>query len=515
MDSRVEQHLNALGVPNLLDRISYHYAGFHNDERFFQTIDKILADNARVLIHGDPDLDGAFSVKIVEEAFRKVNFSNYEVYRYRSKSHVLEPEAVGFAIKHHFDYMIILDSSSNDLNNITRLLQFGVTPIILDHHECDFSYESYPSGCVIINTELENRLRGEDFYHLSAGALVFCLISKFLADKGLPFEDLAPFALGTLYSDCIDMSRDLNRGIYYLATELPKASLPRWIRIFMKGGNNLLCRRFFEFTLAPKVNACFRSENLDVVNSFLFDPLNSDALTRVVARMEEVHKNSRHLVNVATDAVERVNLNNLVLANLESAGLPIQANKLYNYTGLIANELSREYNKPAIVYCDSGEGIKASFRDLLSRPYRSIFKQFCDARGHGAAFAIVMSYPELFDFTNFVKNYVDKKFYILGVKKPIEIECNELSPDYSFLQNVALYNEFSGDELPIMTLSKKNDLTCRSYVNKYSGERGYTYTWGNCTLDSSIQLVPGSKIKIKPSLQYKLKLTVFNTNAIL
>ena len=47
------------------------------------------------------------------------------------------------------------------------------------------------------------------------------------------------------------------------------------------------------------------------------------------------------MINMVTDLVNREVLDNFVIANLSSSGISVQQAKLYNYTGLIANNLLR------------------------------------------------------------------------------------------------------------------------------------------------------------------------------
>ena len=506
-----KEKLKEYDVEDILDYVEYQYPSFTGDEKLFSALDDILTNNKKVYIHGDSDCDGVFAAKIVECFFKKFNHKNYEVHKYLERSHVLTEESVTSAIQKKFDYMIIVDSSVNDLANMRILIKFGITPIIIDHHVPEYGISSYPEEAIVIDTIFENYIRKSNFFKLSGGALTFCLFGRYLELKGMEFKSLAPYALVTLYSDCIDMTRSLNRSIYYMATEIPRNQLPVYFQDFMED-YDVFCRRFIEFTLSPKINALFRAEELKIVNMYLFEDLTTEKRKFLVKQIKMLHDSSRQLVNIATDSIKRENLNNLVIANLNSTSYPIYENKLYNYTGVVANGLSTEYGKPCVVMCDTGTGIKASFRDLLSRNYLPKFKQFCRAAGHGAAFAINLNYTEYNQFMWYLKEKIDKKFYILGVDDNINIESTSISPDVELLDAVALYNEFSGSDVPIALITKRNNLRL---IKSYNSFYKYRYQWGDYTINSVSLVPPGMHMRIKPVRTKKLKLIVFNRSVML
>lgn len=500
-------------ISNILEKSVYQYQGFHNDEKLFSMYDDIIANNRKVLIHGDPDPDGVFALKIQQGMFDRLNFSNYTLWKYNSRSHNMENDVVAHAIYNNYDYLIILDSSSNAMDDIRKLVKFGVKVIVIDHHQCDWDYSSYPEDCTIINCTMDNRLRRQEFYKLSAGALTFCLVSEYLKRKERPYKDLSAYALVTLYSDCIDMTRDLNRGIYYMATGLAESVLPICIRHFMER-YSVFSRRFIEYTFVPKINALFRAERFDIINRYLLETPDYNECINLVKTIKDNHVETKKKLDTITDIIQKDNLNNLVIANLSSINISINLDKLYNYTGLVANNISQEFGKPCIVLCDNPKDncIKGSFRDLLSRNYLPRFKQFCSAAGHGAAFGIKIPYSDYADFMRYVKNQIDKKFFILGVRDPIEINCGEEIPNDDLIKLMAQYNEFSGVDVPIALLTKKNNLKA---VRGYNSSYQYQYKWGQYVIKSKSRIIPGGLMKVKPVKTKSINLLAYNRNVLL
>src|SRR5690606_4451500 len=143
----------------------------------------------------------------------------------------------------------------------------GVKMILLDHHQSSYDYDDF-KGCAMINTTFENSFSKEE-YMLSAGALTYIVCDKLIRRLGYPeLESISALALCSLYADCIDMSSDLTRSIYYKAVSLKQTKLPTFIQHFMKDYSQFN-RRFIDYTFSPRINSLFRSESFDLLNKFL------------------------------------------------------------------------------------------------------------------------------------------------------------------------------------------------------------------------------------------------------
>lgn len=528
--------LEERGLGSILLRPTYEYKPFKGDEKLFSFLDDISKNNKKVLVHGDGDPDGAFGAKIVLETLKRLGCNNVEFCKYRIKTHILLDEYVYYAIYNKFDYMIIVDSSSQDLTHINELVSNNIKVIIIDHHVNPYSYDDYPENCVMLNTTNENKRLGREEYKLSAGALTFYLLSEYLRRRNVTYKDLSAYALLTLYSDCIDMTRPLNRSIYYMATSLFRDELPIYVRHYLTKFE-VFCRRFIEYRFIPQINSLFRSEHMDLINTYLFEEHSYVEYGNILKEIEQIYLNVRDCISLVSDIVYKENLNNFIIANLSDVGnssrkiimetsygissvkdnsflvnnlssrILNNLNNLYNYTGLVANNLSTEFGKPCIVLCDTGYDIKASFRDYLSRGYLKTFKMFCKAEGHPAAFAIKLTYEELPDFMYHLREIVDKKYFIYKIDEPIEINCEGIVPDDRLLNNMALYNEFSGIDYPVAIVSKKNNMKVKKTYNKYYC---YEYKWGDHIFYSKNVFVPNYTIKLKPVKKSKLNLIVYN-----
>lgn len=496
-----------LGLSNLLERVEYKKPKLINEDKMLKVLAECINSNAKTLIYGDYDLDGLMCLMTVKETFKYLGHTNYRMFRYTQRTHNLDRMAVAQAISGRFKYMIICDTASSDLYSIKRLLSAGITPIIIDHHISELDYKDYPEGCYIINSMTNNRLAGTNL-KTSAGALTFIIMDDLIQHLGRkPHEMLSAYATVSLYSDCMDMSNCYNRGIYYRSKDLYRHELPDHIAHFMNEYVSFN-RRFIEFHFAPKINAIFRSENFRLINSyFLEENLDMFKVERILKDIDILHKESKDLVTTAADIIEYRNLDNFIIGNLSSVDgdINIKANKLYNYTGLVANILAGRFSKTAVVYCNTDTGsLKGSVRDQQSRDYLSVFKQFCNAGGHNSAFGINMSY---FEFENFIDSIerIDRKFSIESVpNEPIIIKHERVAPDPRLVTDMASYNEFSGSSTPIAFLKHRLLPGLKEYKGKYT----YKYKWGDYYIQSQNRLRQYSEFIAKPTKTSDIKLMV-------
>lgn len=486
-------------------RFYYDTPIYLNEDRLFEAFNDIIMNNKRVMIFGDCDIDGVLSAYQMKEMFNKFNHSNYKVWSIKSKEHAIDQDCVRECIRSGFDYIIILDVGTNSFEIIEKLTTFGVKVIIIDHHVSEFGYDVYPSDCVIVNSKMNNVEDPRFNYKLSAGALTFTLLYKYGLSKSKDLSNLSVCGLITLYSDSVDMDSDLARSIYALAINQPSSKYPFFVNDFLNRYS--FRRRFIEFTLTPRINSLFRSENFDIINRYFFDDTVS-SLSRhsLVKQIDDIYVTSRKLIGRVSDTVPREELENFVISNLAKSDLAVQANKLYNYTGIIANNLAEAYGKPCIVLCDNGTEIKGSFRDLFGRDYLSIFKQFCKCGGHPPAFGLHLNYREVSDFLDVVKYTIDKRFATYKIQENIIIEMEDRYPNVRLLEKMAMYNEFCGVSLPPVVIKKRNLMKeIVSYKKTY-----YSYSWGDLVVDSNHKLVTGKYVYIKPIISSKLRLVTVN-----
>ena len=466
-----------------------------------------MGHKRKVLIEGDYDVDGIMCTLIINDYLTALGSTMHEIYRYRARTHRMDKYAMHQCIQGRYDYLIVGDTGSSDMEILHRLGDMGIKVIVLDHHNSIYSYDDFPENVAIINTTIENLIAKQDVYRFSAGALCYCIFAKFAqvhADITLKGE--VAYALTSLYADSMDMSSSLNRGIYWEAIQLKRHELPVFLQHFMNE-YTVFGRRYIDFWYAPRINAAFRSERLGLINNYFFNTeLGTVERAKCIEDLEKVYVECRNMVNKLADIVKVEELDNFVLCDLSCVDdvMPINENRLFNYTGLLANKLTERYKKTAVVLCETARHYKGSLRDKYNRNYLHTFQQFCEAGGHKPAFGFTVN---LLDYQRFLASVVRiDKYYSDKSKKegPIVEEHEVASPDDRLVEEMALYNDFAGGNLPAAFIKKQFVGYMPECYNTYN----YVYQWGDYRIQSTYQLDFGSQLLLKPVKRKKVTLMV-------
>ena len=312
--------LEERGLSSLLRVELYNYVDFENSHTVYSVLDSLRSEpQKRVLIYGDYDVDGLMFALIARDFVRSIGCKNYEVFRYEHRTHELDKNAVRYCIQNHFNYFIIGDTASSDMDSLKMLRSYGIQVIVLDHHNTRYNYYDYPD-IGIVNTMIENQILGDSVYAYSAAALGYVIFDAYLHRCGLEFITKAEaYALVSLYSDCMDMSNSLNRAIYYKATDVDKERLPKFIKHFMNQYQRFSAR-FIGFWFAPRINSMFRSENFQILNRYFFDDsIDAVGITECINSINESYQADRENVRLLSDIVDYEELDHFVYSDLESA----------------------------------------------------------------------------------------------------------------------------------------------------------------------------------------------------
>lgn len=494
---------------NLLDvlkRVDYNPPSFIGWEKVKTFLLDVVKNKKSVYVEGDYDVDGLCCSLVLQESFKFLGVEDYYIYRFRKRTHSVDPVAVQQCIQGHYDYFLVADTGSSDLGLLQLLTSRGIRVIVLDHHNTELTYEDFGEDIAVINTTIENDLGGN--FSLSAGALCFIVMDLLSRELGtvLP-QSLSAFATTSLFADIMDMHNELNRAIYYYSIEQPEEELPQQLTYF-KNQYSKFNARYIGYWYSPRINACFRSENLGVLNDLFFNPSTYEEREKYIKYIEHVYTSSRELIKKVSDIAnafcnEMDNFVSVDLTHIEPY-YDLEQFKLYNYTGLIANNLADRHGKTGVVVCPYNGIIKGSVRDLRGRNYFEIFKQLCYAGGHNSAFGIQIN---ILDFNKFMQDLenVDRHFSISEIgNAPIILNVDsECCIDLAMIEDMARYNEFASPDVPVVLLQKRMVGVSEMYSSYY-----YKYKWGEYEIQSDTKIRLGETVLIKPLYSSRLKLLV-------
>lgn len=415
----VEQVLVNRGIP--YDQINHYLNTTDNDildPRLIPHLDegakmliKHISQNDKVLIQVDSDCDGYTSAALLMNYLYCLfpSFVNNNIsYRvHMGKQHGIIPDTIPEDVK----LVIAPDSSSNDYEAHEYLNLSGVDVLVIDHHEADHVSEY---ACII-----NNQLCDYPTKSLSGVAMVWkfcCYIDMLLkTDHAQKFLDLVALGLVADMMDVRDFEtrRLIDKGLQQIRNPYFRGAIDKDQFHF----TNEITPIGVAFYIAPLINATTRvgtqEEKLMLFESMLdfrgyelVPSTKRGCKGQAETRVEQACRNCTNIKSRQTkirdnslEKIEQIIVNQNLLSNKI---LIVQLDDLItdrNLTGLIANQLMSEYQRPVLIlnkienedgtitWEGSGRGYdKSRLKDF--RGFLENNKYVMYAEGHANAFGI-------------------------------------------------------------------------------------------------------------------------------
>ncbi len=460
--------------PSLLDNI---------DTAVIKT-NELLQKGAKVFVQVDSDTDGYTSSSILINYLR-LRFPNINIVHalHPGKEHGIVLES----IPSDAELIFIPDAGSNDFKEQAILAEQGKTVIILDHHEVD-NYQN--TGAILVNNQTSKRFPNKN---MSGAGIVYMFIKR-MDEMMYPgssahcgYQDLA--AIGII-ADAMNMTSLGNNYLaYYGLKNIQNKFIQALVesRSFSISNPKSLTKIDVAFYIAPVINGVIRygaQEDKEAV----FEAMSNDMSTEIIetvwrgnTRQESIYEYAVRLASNAKsrqDAAKKksfewlcntinergLNNDNLIIVDLDEK----ESSKVNpTITGLIAMELVKEYNKPALVlrkttYDDKevygGSGRNGNFYGLPD------LKAFCHeagvyyAEGHANAFGAFL----LPDQVQKVRQYANEHLSASSFEKVYEVDYyfhNKLEIDLEMLYQMASYENLWGNSIPQPKFAFEFDFT--------------------------------------------------------
>ena len=456
----VEQVLVNRGIP--YDQINHYLNTTDNDildPRLIPHLDegakmliKHISQNDKVLIQVDSDCDGYTSAALLMNYLYCLfpSFVNNNIsYRvHMGKQHGIIPDTIPEDVK----LVIAPDSSSNDYEAHEYLNLSGVDVLVIDHHEADHISEY---ACII-----NNQLCDYPTKSLSGVAMVWkfcCYIDMLLkTDHAQKFLDLVALGLVADMMDVRDFEtrRLIDKGLQQIRNPYFRGAIDKDQFHF----TNEITPIGVAFYIAPLINATTRvgtqEEKLMLFESMLdfrgyelVPSTKRGCKGQAETRVEQACRNCTNIKSRQTkirdnslEKIEQIIVNQNLLSNKI---LIVQLDDLItdrNLTGLIANQLMSEYQRPVLIlnkienedgtitWEGSGRGYdKSRLKDF--RGFLENNKYVMYAEGHANAFGIGIRDKDISAFITSTNSALDGFDFTPIYNVDFIYKSDELTPD--------------------------------------------------------------------------------------
>lgn len=406
---------------NPTDFIKTPIKNIHNIDEML-LLEEAIKTGKSVGVLVDVDCDGMTSGAMLINYFND-NYENANIHPIfpKMKLHGVEKNLDTIMEVHEeydFDYIILPDSSSNDLSTIHKLINDGINVLVIDHHDLNLNVIDENPKFIINNQSAYNDEHVNKNF-TGVGMVYECL--KYLDQRnGTQYADgyLDLFSIGQI-ADVSDISDLEVRSLMLRGFNAVNNPL---IDRFIKTNHTKLTPKALQFSIIPMINAVNRvgsvedkntlfkalikddngdyqiSKRRNVNHHFVYEDVDVDIYDYIINRMTKIKGEQKKMVKRALkDAVylsdENDNFNLIEIGN-ENGGI----------TGLIGNQILGDTGKATFIvhkvkdnyigsmripmaYTDTLERLESSFAQLGNLNY---------AQGHENAAGISFNLSDEF-----------------------------------------------------------------------------------------------------------------------
>lgn len=444
-----------------------------NMETACRTAHNLLVKGAKVFVVVDSDCDGYTSSSILIAYLRR-RYPNIDL---QYKLHPGKEHGIVLAdIPEDRELVFVPDAGSNDYAQQQDLVSRGKTVIILDHHEVD-NYIN--TGAILVNNQFSPAFSNK---YLSGAGIVYMFIKLYDAIY-YPFEqchrDFLDLAAIGIIADAMNMTTLGNNYIAYYGLSHINNQLIH--EIAKKRANDIkniehLTKIDVAFYIAPIINGVIRSgsdEDKQITFKAMCTENSSERFQstwRGIQRDETLYENAARLASNAKGRqdsrkkksfewlcqkirTEGLDKDNLIIVTLDEKE---SENVSPTITGLIAMELVKEFNRPALVLrstefegrqCFGGSGRNGNFYGL---PDLKAFLQQNNGfyqEGHANAFGSFLLPEQIQSMRDAANSQLNASSFETVYEVDYMFQ-NNYDIDLDMLYQMASHDDLWGNSLP-------------------------------------------------------------------
>jgi len=337
-----------------------------------------IENKEKIVIYADYDCDGIPGAVILQDLFRKIDFTNYEVYipQRNSEGYGLNLSAIEQFAKNKIKLLITIDLGITAISEIAQAEVDGIDVIVTDHH---IPLKILPKAYAILNPKVDgypgeiptrNAFSIADAGGLCGAGVVFKFMQGFIKKYGEYYKikegwekwllDMA--GLATL-SDLVPLL-DENRTIAYFGMKvLKKSPRPGLQKLLAKMNidQKYLTEDDVGFMVAPRLNAASRMDDPMKAYELLAteDEAEAGALASHLSKINDDRK------IIVANIMKDINKKFSKSPSREMKEVIVIGNPDWRVgvLGIVASKISEEHKKPVFVWGkDENDLIKGSCR---------------------------------------------------------------------------------------------------------------------------------------------------------
>lgn len=424
----VDFHIN----PKIQNNIKASILDSKSDlfEKAYQLILKHAKDSS-VAIVLDDDMDGYTSSALLYQFLKEIGIDS-DVIIGEGKTHGLTDYVMNEVAE--YDFVIIPDAGSNDVERHTELLQDGKDFLVLDHHQVEndsLERLNHSDRGIVINNQLI------DINKEYTGVGMAFIFAKYINEKSGNRIDVDKYLDLLAIGETGDVANTADKEIRAYTVKGLQSINNLLIKAVMKRKSlPVLTGRDASFSIISLINAATRvgtkEEKEDIFNALVstdettyqvdvkkknkktgkFDKIPTQMTQHdiVAKQLETIKSRQDRLVKKSMNEVEYVSNSNIVFGLMDDG-----VNS--SITGIIAMKIMDKTNSPTMIgkkYDGFYAGSARSKHNLKKELLDTSLFEF--VQGHNQAFGWKIKEENIVKFQNYIKNRVDsnknKVYYV-------------------------------------------------------------------------------------------------------
>lgn len=324
-------------------------------------IQDAIANDEKILIYGDYDVDGTTSVALIYQYLKNFtqNLAYYIPDRYK-EGYGVSDIGIDFAIDNDISLIIALDCGTKAVDKIQRAKDNGVDFIVCDHHTPG---DKLPNA-ILLNPKQDGC--NYPFKELCGCGVGFKVAHALNDTFALPFSeiehllDLVMVAIGADIVSVMDENRIMCHYGLKKLNEHPRIGFKELLKLAKKQGT--LSVTDVVFTLAPRINAAGRIKTGNKAVQLLLTTTQEEA-EKIGKEINEYNTERRALdKDMTQQALTQIKKDEWLL----NAKSTVVFNKDWHkgVVGIVASRLIETYYRPTIVLTESNGHAVGSARSV-------------------------------------------------------------------------------------------------------------------------------------------------------
>ena len=404
-----------------------------------------IANNEKILIYGDYDVDGTTAVATVYSFFKEFypNLDYYIPNRY-TEGYGISTRGIDYAAANNFKLIIALDCGIKSNDKVDYASQKGIDFIICDHHNPG---EEIPKAVAVLDPKRKDC--NYPYKELSGCGIGFKLIHAFAIQNDIPVEkvyqylDLLCLSIG---ADIVPITGE-NRILTFHGLKKLNTNPVTGIRKLKEIANVQKTMDVTDvvFILGPRINAAGRIDDAKhAVKLLIAEDIDYDSEANAL-QLNKYNAERKDLDRGITAHALEIIGNDEILIKRKSTVL-FNAGWHKGVIGIVASRLTDTYYRPTIVLTESDGKVTGSARsvknfDLYEAIYecKDLLIQF---GGHKFAAGMTM-HPENVEafslkFEEVVTGRITEEQLVPELEIDAELELDEITPKfYSIINQMA------------------------------------------------------------------------------